>query len=360
MNTNNSDDLRGLLSALLDGELSDNEVRELNELIAHSPSAQKELVDHLLLDSLLVEQVGAEALTALVDMLATDSPLITLSRESRQASRSEHRWRVPARLRKFSGWLAGIAAVVLVAILVGRWEKHALAGAEAVVRAAIEIHSEPIERVYAVTIDRAAFEDDGIGLRHALVATQGDRFYVEMIQAERQCFWSRNRNGGMWLTLGSQRAIVVEQEEIGAPLQRISDLCALELETLLQNFLKHCRLNESDASGSSLRIEAIPRKRWRDRRMKHAVIEIDRKTKVVRSLVIEQDRPRQGPSTVTFTLIDTRIADESKFQPEGHLVEPFELITRDTQPDMRRELAVGWFGAVARRWIKTPGTNLDE
>jgi hypothetical protein len=57
---------------------------------------------------------------------------------------------------------------------------------------------------------------------------------------------------------------------------------------------------------------------------------------------------------VTFTLVESRPADEAKYRPEGHLTEPFRLLTRDSQPDNRRELLSSWFGSYAQRWIKTP------
>lgn len=80
---------------------------------------------------------------------------------------------------------------------------------------------------------------------------------------------------------------------------------------------------------------------------------MERETKAVRRLVTARDIPRADTSTVTFTLVDSRVPDESRHRPEGHLTEPFRLLTRDTQPDKRRELLTNRFGPAADRWIKS-------
>jgi hypothetical protein len=252
--------------------------------------------------------------------------------------------------------LSAAALIAFVAFIVGRWESSAFAHAATIVRAAVETHAAPIERVYLVEVERSSnMPVEFSPVREVRVATQGDRFYVEMNRGQRQWFWGRDVAGAIWLTVGPRRAIVVEQDELGAPLQYISDLYTLNLETLLNNFLKHCRLDRSDVSGATHVITATPKHRWRGGWVRRATIEVDRDTKTVRRLVIERELPQQGPSTVTFTLVDSRPADETKYRSEGHLTEPFHLFSRDSQPDNRRELLVNWFGSYAERWIKTPG-----
>ncbi|MFM8220096.1 MAG: hypothetical protein ACKOJF_14385, partial [Planctomycetaceae bacterium] len=60
---------------------------------------------------------------------------------------------------------------------------------------------------------------------------------------------------------------------------------------------------------------------------------------------------------ITFQLVDSRVAEETRYRPEGHLAEPFQLLTRHSQPDQRRELLRGWFSPLSERWIKTPGAD---
>jgi len=56
---------------------------------------------------------------------------------------------------------------------------------------------------------------------------------------------------------------------------------------------------------------------------------------------------------MTFTLVESRLADESQYQAAGHLDEPYRILTRDALSDQRRELLNNWFGPLADRWIKS-------
>jgi hypothetical protein len=351
------DRTRRLIAEFIDGDLSATDAAELNQLLKSDPRQAEHVVDQLLLDSLLSEELGSESLTALVDLVADEpssgDPLPTVTASTRV-------YRLPRGSRRLWQSLGGAAfvAALLVAFLVGRWENSALASAATVVRAAMETHAEPVERVYIVQTERSATEEAGFNPpRDVRVATQGDRFYVEMNRGERRWFWGLDANRAIWLTLGPRRAIVVDQDECGVPLQYISNLYTLNLESLLQNFLKHCTLTHEEGPGATHSITATPKRRWHGGWLRKATIEVDRETKAVRRLVIERDIPQHGTSTVTFTLVDSRTPDESKYRPEGHLIEPFRLLTRETQPDKRRELLTNWFGPAAERWIKTSETN---
>ena len=348
---------RRLISEFIDGDLSATDATELNQLLKSDPQQAEQVVDQLLLDSLLSEELGSESLTALVDLVA-DEP--SGSNPLQTATASLGVYRLPRGSRRLWQSLGGLAVVaaLLAAFLVGRWENSALASAASVVQAAMETHAEPVERVYIVQTERSATGAAGFHPpRDVRVATQGDRFYVEMNRGERRWFWGLDANGAIWLTLGPRRAIVVDSDECGVPLQYLSNLYTLNLESLLQNFLKHCTLTHEEGPGATHSITATPKRRWHGGWLRKATIEVDRETKAVRRLVIERDIPQHGTSTVTFTLVDSRTPDESKYRPEGHLIEPFRLLTRETQPDKRRELLTNWFGPAAERWIKTSETN---
>ncbi|MFN7875619.1 MAG: hypothetical protein ACK5PB_09880 [Pirellula sp.] len=58
-----------LISRVLDDTISDEEIVELHSLIHADPSLRSDLVDHLLLDTLLEENLGQEPLTALIDLV---------------------------------------------------------------------------------------------------------------------------------------------------------------------------------------------------------------------------------------------------------------------------------------------------
>jgi anti-sigma factor RsiW len=236
---------RQLIAEFIDGEPSETVAAELNQHLMSFPQHTGQVVDQLLLDSLLMEELGSESLTALVDLVANESDSGVKSRTAGVTTGMLRLPRGPRRLWQSLGGVAVVTAVVL-AFVIGRWESTALASAATVVRAAIETHAEHVERVYIVQTDRSATGQAGFSPpRDVRVATQGSRFYVEMNRGERQWFWGLNADGAIWLTLGPHRAIVVDQDECGVPLQYISDLYTLELETLLNNFLKHCRLKRS-------------------------------------------------------------------------------------------------------------------
>ena len=308
------------------------------------------LVDHLLIDSLLSEEVGAESLTALVDLVADQSSVVT--RGSFSTFRTV---KLPIRLWKPLSWMAAAAVITLAAFFVGRWNNTALASPARVVRAALVAHHQTVERIYVVEVARKSSPQENPSgveeLRDVRIHTQGDRFYVEMNRDTRRWVWGRNSEGAYWLTLGPRRAMQIEADEAGAPLQLIGDLYGLELETLLDSLLKYCRLTHSDESESLHVITATPWRRWQ-LRIQSATIEVDRETKAVRRLILNQLLPERGECTVTFTLVDSGIPDESKYSVEGHLEKPFIIFSRESQSDQRRKVLSNWNGMAAEKWIK--------
>ncbi len=339
--------LQYLLSQLLDGEPSDSEMAELNQLLKSDVVGRDLLIDHLLIDSLLSVEVGAEPLTALVDLVADQAPIST------QGNSTTVRTAIlPSRFWKSLSWCAAAAVFIIAAFLVGRWDNTALASPTRVVRAALIAHHQAVERVYMVEVQRKSGNQTGIDeMRDVRVHTQGDRFYVEMNRDTRRWVWGRNLEGTFWLTLGPQRAMQIEADEAGLPLQFIGDLYGLELESLLDSFLKFCRLTYSDESESLHVITATPVRRWQNR-IQSATIEVDRETKAVRRLILNRLLPERGECTVTFTLVDSGIADESKYSVEGHVEKPSTLYNRMSQPDQRRKVLSNWNGLASEKWIK--------
>lgn len=88
-------------------------------------------------------------------------------------------------------------------------------------------------------------------------------------------------------------------------------------------------------------------------------IECDRETRAIRRLVVQRELPQRGDVTTTFTLVDARPADESRYRPEGHLAAPYEILSRQSNDDRRREILANWFGSDVDRWIKPPPRKSD-
>ena len=209
--------IQRLTSQLLDGDASPDELSELNELVQSDPNGPALVVDHLLLDSLLRDELGSESLTALVDLVVPDGAggqpasdaraVKTMGLSAPIGSRPRAR-----RYRRYASWLLAAAAVVLLGVIVaGRWESPAFADAAEVVQAAIHTHAEPVERVYVV-------EESPRGRRDVRITAQGDRFWVEMIGARRWA-WGRAANGTIWLALGPHQGLRIEADEAGPALR---------------------------------------------------------------------------------------------------------------------------------------------
>ncbi len=351
-----------LLPKLLDKVISDEEIVELHSLVATTPALRAQLVDHLLLDTLLEESLGQEPLTALVDLVG-DSSVHSSSGIPGAAKKQLRVESSPINRRRwpwYSGWLIVAASLLFaVSFFTVPGNREAFASASQIVQAAMHTHAAPIERIYVVEVERgegsqAKFEFP----RDVRVATQGDRFWVQM-RGGREWEWGRNAEGAIWMTLGPRRAVVVHPDEMGIPLRHIGDVYSLNLETLLQNFLKHCQLEMSEGPADTTIIEATPRRQWSNRPLQRATIEVDRETKAIRQLVIERDFERSS-SVTTFTLVDSRLADESFYGPEGHLSAPYRIFSTETNGSRRRELITSWFGPMSEQWMKvqeTPPTD---
>jgi hypothetical protein len=259
-----------------------------------------------------------------------------------------------------SGWLVLAASLlIVVSFLTLQGNREAFANASQIVQAAMHTHAAPIERIYVVEVKRGESNKAKLELpRDVRVATQGDRFWVQM-RGFRDWAWGRNDQGAIWMTLGPRRAVVVNPDEIGVPLRYIGDLYTLNLETLLQNFLKHCRLEMSEGPADTTIIVATPRRQWTNRPLQRATIEVDRETKAIRKLVIEREFERAS-SVTTFTLVDSRLADESLYGPEGHLSDPFRIFSTETNASRRRELITNWFGPTSERWMQIQETQSNE
>lgn len=372
-----------------DGDPTDDVSAELADLLRDSPADRETLVEQLLLDSLLRDELGSESLSALVDVVADGEPGSQVRAAETQATddarsaaitgmngmtgmagmtsltgRSRPRHSPPrANARRWHtlGW-AGAAVVGLATIIIGVALRDPAGAASAahVIQVAEVVHAEPVERVYLVDVVREADATaDLVPPRDVRVATQGDQFYVEMRRGDRHWFWGRDAAGAIWMTVGRKHAIVVDGVEQGTALRYLGDLYTLNLETLLSTFRRTCRLAHSTGSAGAHVIEIMPSVTTERGGIRRATIEIDRETKAVRRLVLEREFRWYGKSTATFTLVETRPADEDRYGPHGHLDEPARIIDRATSLSERRALLSQWFGSQANRWIRVPEESQD-
>lgn len=344
-----------LLSRLVDEGLSPEALSDLCGLLRAQPRFMETLADHLILDSLLAEALGSGSMAELVDLVA--EPHLDAPRGSAVSQHADSpMW---GRLRRRTAWAAAAAVIAILAFYIGR-ENAVRADAATVVQAALLTHSGPVERVYTVHVQR---ETDSISgytpPRDVRLMTQGDRFYVEMERGDRGWVWGRDAEGAIWLTLGPSRTLLIQKEELGAPLRYIGELYSLNLESLLRGALSRYRLEYASVEGPTYVIKATPRTNraggWRE-----LLFEVDRETKGIRQLVVHRDSAEYGPATVTFTLVDARVPDESKYTPEGHLTAPYRVLTSHALPDERRALLLRRFGPSAENWIANKEESGNE
>jgi hypothetical protein len=194
---------------------------------------------------------------------------------------------------------------------------------------------------------------------------------VEVTRETGRTYWGRDRDGTVWMGLDAHRGIRIEPNEYGPWLKRSCDMFGLQPESVLGELLGDCHLQTvPEASNPMVRvIRARPihpplpppepsevSKRHergpRRRSLVEATVELDAETKVIRRLKMTRQSFDGGLSTVTFTLVDTRTADEVQYHLEGHLTEPYEILDREDDPDKRREALASWMPGGAERWLR--------
>ncbi len=281
------------------------------------------------------------------DSLVNDSMMPS---QDEQVTRVRRPWKFSSRWVRAITTLS-LSALLLAAFLLGRFESAVEASPADLLRAAMETHAGPVERVYLVTVERAVFPSPAFALpTEARVSVLGDRFRVEMNRGERQMQWGRDATGTVWMVTHFGRGLQIAPSEAGPGLEQLTDIYSLNLETLLDDVLAHCRLEREDSSPSVHRIRASAVRPGRGG-IVAAEMEVDRETKAIRKLVIERNRPQRWGTKVTFLLTDSQAADESQYSIEGHLPKNARIMTRDFQNDRRREILAAWLGGPAERWV---------
>lgn len=268
--------------------------------------------------------------------------------EPARPSTSPRKWRA---LGVGTGALAVAAAVLLFVFL-----PAPEARAEQAVRDAEAALKLPVERCYLVEVQRdGAGPDEAIPPRTVRVWTAGDRFRVEVSRGPLRFVWGRDTDGAVWFVGNPQRGIRLAPDEQGPGLQQACDLYGLQTETVLREMRAHCRLKEDPrASSTDPRvIRAEPKLGARLLGFRSAVAELDPETSAIRKLALTR-AALGGTATTTFTLIDTRPMDDVRYKLEGHLIEPYQVFDRDTDPGRRRDILARWLGAQTDRWLTGP------
>jgi hypothetical protein len=267
---------------------------------------------------------------------------------SSRGDRSVRTWR-----RRF-GWgvaCGTAAAAVVLAFLGGLLTGSGRAGAETLVQQAQAAHQMPLDRCYLVEVRRDA---DPVNEsvpptsppRIIRLWTRGDRIWIESVQPQRRWAWGRDENGNVWMAFGPHRAIRFARDEVPSWLALGCDVLAMRVDTLLNDVLRDFDLRRTaDVAGLPMTqvVSATLKPGHQHPSLRQARIEIDGETKVIRRLVLTRTRQGQPFATLTYTLVESRPQDDSKYVLEGHLTVPFDVYTPATNPQKCREILARWF-----------------
>ena len=334
-----SNQLDQLLSLLVDSEPTVEEHEELSQHALQNDSNIERFVDHVVLDTLLQEELSPESLVEVVDLQESAPPTTTKGGPAHELKR----WRGKV------GWLATAASLAIVAFFVGRFQTRAFASASDVIHAALDVHSNDVQREYLVDV---VWEDsetaESIPPKDVRVTTWGDKFWIS-IEARRRFSLGSEPDSSVWIALSPLRGMRIEQDELGPLLRDVTDIYSLRLESMLEGVLQEHDLAIVESTAATYVVVATPRRKrgW----IRNVTVAVDRETKTVRRMVAKRRSLLRGPSMVTFTLVETTLPDESQFQLAGHLDSESVVLTGDSTPDLRREVLENVLGPVTRGWI---------
>jgi hypothetical protein len=314
------------------------------------------LIDQLVRDNLErdAERMDPRALFQRIQASLPDASSSRLA--ARTSARKGGRiWRVAT--------VAAAAAMILAGVILFPRQRSALAKVETVVREARQAHALPVDRCYLVEVRRESSlvaELAPAAPRAGITRlwTRGDRFWVESVRPDARWAWGRDDASRFWFAFGAHTAIRMEPDEVPYWLNVYCDLHSVNIEKWLAEVLNRFELtresNSANANDSTITVHARARARARaNPSIETADIEIDAETRVVRRMVVRRGWNGQPFATVTYTLAETDALDSDDYLLEGHLESPFEIYTRDHQPQRRKELLTRWLAPRSARWART-------
>jgi thiol-disulfide isomerase/thioredoxin len=303
---------------------------------------------------------------------------VGLARIKRAMNESAPARRAPARRFKRIGLTAGVAAALTLAFLGGWRMGPKQASAMDLVQEVKRVHNLPLERCYVVEFERVAHDDGRTPIEMARgqvrVWTRGDRFWVEMHQPgnEPPLIWGRAEDGALWAVLDLHRGVRIAALDAPRRLALLADVYSLNVDTLLDDVLHDCTLTE-DSPDSSSKLTRVMQARPRTLKtrvwLEQATLEIDTEARVLRRLIIERNRLGLPFARVTFSLVETRPANDAGYLLEGRLTQPFHIYEGNIEPRVKLEVLGRWLEArsagpeqvalASQQENRPPASNVD-
>lgn len=217
-----------------------------------------------------------------------------------------------------------LAASILLAVFLLLPGGSMQASPREVVERARNVHQVPTDRCYSVKVavppdvrkQFPRFDFD----RESRLWTRGDRYFVELPNGNG--VWGRDEQNRVWFVPTPDAGARFDDNEVPAVFREFLNVRAVRLDELLDEVLAECELTSStkdDVPSDIRRVFAIGQndERW----LRHAVIDVDKETNVIRRLAIDRQlfRDPRAKVSVTFTLIDTSAQEIARYSAEGHL-----------------------------------------
>ena len=265
----------------------------------------------------------------------------TLAREAAPSRRSfAHR----------RSWLAA-AAVLLAVVGAGVYlgSGRAVASPEQLIRQARQAHALPVDRCYRVEWQ---VESDVLDQRHALwtairqtrLWTRVDRFALTSGVGNRLWHWGRDEERRLWLAFPANWGIRYEPNETPEALDLMCDVCSMQLDTLLGDVLADFDLHLDPAEPGFFVVRAEPKPGRAHPTLRGAKLTIAADTMALQRIELSRKWRNRAMAQVVFTLIDSQTLPDEQYQLEGHLTPPYQIYSRNFEPQRRRQLLLGRFG----------------
>ena len=326
----------------LEGTLAAEELEPLAEALRTDAALRRVYLEYVNLDSGLA---ASAALSEYEFAGLLDKPVERPATGNRQTSR-----------RRWATFAVGGMAVAAAGLFVFLLAPAPVVRADQTLREAEQALLLPVERGYAVEVRRATDDpDDTLSQRRMRVWPHGDRFRVEVDQAEERWSWGRDPDGSVWVVATPQRGLKINPDEIGPALQRLCDRYGLQPKTLLNDLLTGADLNQrpGDPNRKTVIVRGQFRTGFHRQWLESTELELDAATKVIQKFTVNRAGPGGEQETLTFTLNDTRPLDESLYRLEGNLTPPFEILDRDSRQGRRRFILGTRLGSGNHRWLIT-------
>jgi hypothetical protein len=253
-----------------------------------------------------------------------------------------------------SRWSVAAAAAFLFALLLTLPLGSSQAQAAAMVRAARDYHTLPLDHCYDVRMEIDPVVQQRFPMlvpqRETRLFTRGDRFWIQSKDSGQQWGWGRDDHGRLWLASTPKVGVRFEPHEVPAALADACDIRSVKLQTLLSRVLKDFDVAWDE---NACTIRAFLKTGRSPNGITSATLVLDPNTRRIDRLEVERELGGRPIGRVTFTYVRSLPAqDTSSYGLEGHLDANASVFTHEHQPLRRLAVVAGHFANVVREQLK--------